>query len=54
MPPPDFWAMMVPFIWGQFLIIHTEFHLEAVEPDQQWADTLLYVTAGLFDNVTCF
>jgi hypothetical protein len=21
---------------------------------QQWADTLLYVTAGLLDNVTCF
>jgi hypothetical protein len=35
MPPPDFWAMMAPVIWVQFLIIHTEFHLEAVGPDQE-------------------
>ncbi|PLW29823.1 hypothetical protein PCANC_20140 [Puccinia coronata f. sp. avenae] len=34
-PPPDFWAMTSPLIWGQFLIIQTEFWLEAVNPDQQ-------------------
>ncbi|PLW28545.1 hypothetical protein PCASD_18167 [Puccinia coronata f. sp. avenae] len=33
-PPPDFWAMTSPVIWGSFLIIQTEFRLEAVDPEQ--------------------